>query len=202
MIGVIYKITNILNGKAYIGQTINFKDRKKNHLQAKDKYSIHKAIQKYGKDNFLWEILEECQKEDLNDREIFWIKYYDTYYNGYNETKGGDNADALVKWINEHKEEHLIQAKKNLIKANEYLKTHREEHLKQLALARQKGINARKKKVRCIEKQLVFNSLSDAEKWSLSQDNDNHRKAAHQHISKVCSGQRRTCGGYHWEYVE
>lgn len=202
MLGVIYKITNNIDGKAYIGQTINLKERKRNHRNAKDDYSIHKAIRKYGFENFSWEILEECPKERLNEREIYWIAYYNTYNDGYNETKGGDNADSLVNWIKQHKEEHIIQAKKNLEIANQYNKSHREEHLEQLAKVRPIGVNKTKRKVCCIEKNLIFDSLADAERWSMSDANDNNKKAAHQHISKVCSGKRKTCGGYHWKYID
>ena len=56
------------------------------------------------------------------------------------------------------------------------------------------------KKVMCIELHLIFESLSAAEEWSKSLDNPNGKTAAHQHISKVCRGLRKTCGGYHWKY--
>ena len=57
------------------------------------------------------------------------------------------------------------------------------------------------KKVKCIELNLIFDSLSAAEEWSKSSNNPNGKIAAHQHISKVCKGQRKTCGGYHWKYI-
>ena len=202
MLGVIYKITNLLSGKSYIGQTVNFEQRKKDHLKAKDNYSIHKALRKYGKENFSWELLEENVPQNLlNEREIYWIKYYNTYFNGYNETKGGDDGTALVKWIKNNKTQHKEQALKNLEKAQQSNKINKERHLAQLAEARQKSVEKVRRKVKCVEKNLIFESLSDAERWSMSKENDNHKKASHQHISKVCSGQRKTCGGYHWIYV-
>lgn len=98
MRGFIYKITNIINNKSYIGQTIqNVKERFYQHCATKCSkevlnMTIHKAIMKYGKDNFIIEVIEETDKENLNDREIYWIKYFNTYYNGYNSTEGGQSG--------------------------------------------------------------------------------------------------------------
>ena len=86
-------------------------------------------------------------------------------------------------------------------KANEYNSQHREEHLKRLAEVRQKGVDKTKRKVRCIELDLVFDSLADAERWSVSEDNPKGIRTSHQNISKVCRGKHKTCGGYHWEYI-
>ena len=95
--GVIYKITNLINGKSYIGQTNNFQRRMREHQNTKDNYAIHLAIQKYGKDAFSYEIIEHCNDDILDEREIYWINFYKTHITeeGYNMTFGGDNADAL-----------------------------------------------------------------------------------------------------------
>jgi len=95
MIGI-YKITNKINGQAYIGQSVNIEHRLKDHFKRAFQDSIEKekalyrAIRKYGKEAFSTEILEECLKEELNEKEIFYIEKFDTYKNGYNETPGGD----------------------------------------------------------------------------------------------------------------
>ena len=52
-------------------------------------YLLSRAFRKYGIENFSFEILEECSKEDLDDREIYYISKYDSYFNGYNQTTGG-----------------------------------------------------------------------------------------------------------------
>lgn len=88
MIGI-YKITNLINNQSYIGQSINIEQRIKQHFRNKDKTAIDNAIQKYGKENFQWEIVEECSLKELNEREQYWILYYDTYRHGYNQTWGG-----------------------------------------------------------------------------------------------------------------
>lgn len=46
-------------------------------------------MNKYGISNFTFEIIEECDKQSLNEREIYWIEYYDSFHNGYNMTIGG-----------------------------------------------------------------------------------------------------------------
>lgn len=86
----IYKITNKINGHSYIGQSIDIYQRWHSHKYADCKPSvIHSAIIKYGLENFNFEILEKCPRESLNEREIYWIKFYNTYENGYNLTIGG-----------------------------------------------------------------------------------------------------------------
>ena len=61
---------------------------------------IHKAIHKYGIENFEFSIVEECDKSLLDDRECYWIRFYDSYNNGYNATIGGNqNRDHLNKKV-------------------------------------------------------------------------------------------------------
>ena len=103
MRGFIYKITNTINGKSYIGQTIqNVKERFYQHCATKcskavSNMAIHRAIKKYGKSNFTVEVIEEIDSANLNDRERYWIKYYNSYNNGYNSTKGGQDGCKSFK---------------------------------------------------------------------------------------------------------
>lgn len=87
MIGI-YKITNQLDGKVYIGQSIDVEERWKQHRRAwrdnSRKALLYEAIRKDGLGNFLFEIIEECPKERLNEREKFWIKKYNSLEDGYN----------------------------------------------------------------------------------------------------------------------
>ena len=87
MIGI-YKITNKLNNKAYIGQSKHIEQRWKEHQQLSRKSLIHKAIEKYGINNFTFEILEECSRELLNEKERFYIELYQADQFGYNGNKG------------------------------------------------------------------------------------------------------------------
>lgn len=96
MIGI-YKITNRINGKSYIGQSINIEKRFKQHCTG-DKQLIDKVISKYGKENFTFEILEECSIEKLDEREIKWISFYDSFKHGYNLTTGGQFNKNAIQW--------------------------------------------------------------------------------------------------------
>jgi hypothetical protein len=105
---VIYKITNLINGKIYIGQTKSVGIRFKCYWGSGK--LIRLAIKKYGKENFKKEIIEECNtKEELNIREIFWIKELNTKApNGYNILKGGScRHDENAYWSGKtHTEEY------------------------------------------------------------------------------------------------
>lgn len=88
----IYKITNQVNGKIYIGQSTNIKRRwreeKHNAFsESSNEYDCYrsKAFRKYGLENFTFEVIEECVTEKLNERERYWADYYDSYTpKGYN----------------------------------------------------------------------------------------------------------------------
>jgi group I intron endonuclease len=97
MLGRIYLITNLVDGKKYVGQTVqNGKRRFNTHKRAAFKYQsrlpIHRAIRKYGIDNFKYEILEECDSiHSLNEAESKWISELKTFGSeGYNCTTGGE----------------------------------------------------------------------------------------------------------------
>ena len=102
MIGI-YKWTNKINNKNYIGQSINIEQRKRSHIASSyypksNTYNtvFHQAIRKYGVDNFTFEILCICQKEELNDLEKFYIEKYNSVVpNGYNMTSGGENPWSI-----------------------------------------------------------------------------------------------------------
>lgn len=119
MKGKIYKITNKLNGKIYVGQTIkSLEERFQKYCcgtSAKDKYhfnmAIKKAIRKYGKDNFTIELIEEVETDKLNEREVYWISFYDSYNKGYNCTLGGQNGATKKCSLSWTEENEVIEAK-------------------------------------------------------------------------------------------
>lgn len=105
----IYLIKNIINNKIYIGQAKNAKERFQGHCKPsaahRDNSLIDKAIQKYGKENFQIEILES-QIENYNERERYWIQYYNSLTpNGYNILLGGDEPPIMKGY--EHPEAKL-----------------------------------------------------------------------------------------------
>ena len=120
MIGI-YCITNLVNGKKYIGQSLNiekrWKDHKSNYLNCKNS-SLYAAIRKYGINNFKFEILEECDAKELNSKEIYWISFYQTYppelNKGYNLTPGGE-GQAVLKKLNNNALNNIVEDLKNNI---------------------------------------------------------------------------------------
>lgn len=109
----IYKITNIINNKVYIGQTIydTCAHRWKYYRNIigkpyAPKIAIVHALNKYGYENFKFECIESDLKiSQLDEREQYWIKYYDSYKKGYNETIGGHGKQR----INDEEAEEMIQ---------------------------------------------------------------------------------------------
>ena len=103
----IYKITNKINNKCYIGKSINIEERWKYHIRnikssrEFDK-PLYRAFRKNGISNFSFEIIEELEKyEDIaNEREKYWIKYFDCYGadKGYNATIGGDGGQTCSNY--------------------------------------------------------------------------------------------------------
>lgn len=103
----IYMYQNVINGQRYIGQAIDLARRKKDHktrafneFQGNNEYNsvIHQAFRKYGYDNFEYSILEECEISLLNERERYWIAYYNSYKAGYNCDEGGNTARHFCKF--------------------------------------------------------------------------------------------------------
>lgn len=98
MIGI-YKITNKITKKSYIGQSRNIKLRWSQHrwnIYRKDTL-LYQAMREYGINNFSFEIIEECKIEELNDKEKYYIKKYNTVGNGYNMTVI-DNYYQKINW--------------------------------------------------------------------------------------------------------
>mgnify|MGYP003673620823 FL=1 len=91
MIGI-YKITSP-SKKVYIGQSRNIKKRWNDYSvhkkKQKDQTAIFYSLKKYGKENHVFEVIEECSLEELNEREIYYIEKYDSVNNGLNISRGG-----------------------------------------------------------------------------------------------------------------
>lgn len=107
--GVIYCYTNRATGRKYIGQTIHPEQRKLNHyhkaINEESHYYFHRSIRKHGWETFEYEVLEEdVKKEDLNDRETYYIKKYDTLWpNGYNQCLANSLDEVAIEKMRETK---------------------------------------------------------------------------------------------------
>ena len=93
--GGIYKITNIDTQRAYIGRSTDIKKRLTEHVKGAFNIStiadqeIHRVMGREGIDKFSFEVLEKVEKDKLNEREKYWIDFYQTQSYGYNQNKGG-----------------------------------------------------------------------------------------------------------------
>ena len=122
LIMFIYKITNTINNKIYIGQVYNktIQDRFMRHISAASPNSpsyLGRAIYKYGKENFIVEEIDKASSlEELNKKEIFWIKFFNSIGKniGYNLTLGGDGVNTYLCKT----EEELKLIKEKISKAN------------------------------------------------------------------------------------
>lgn len=115
----IYMITNLINGNSYIGQAVNIKKRfyshhicdYKNENNSQYNCQLYQAFRKYGLENFSVIILEKCLVSELDNKEIEYIRRYDTFKNGYNMTEGGQYWSPNI-----HSEETERKRKETLAK--------------------------------------------------------------------------------------
>lgn len=180
---IIYKATNKINGKCYIGQTRHsLEHRKSIHLQrAKQGIDTHfyQAIRKYGAENFEWEILcSTNDKQRLNELETFYITKYDSIRSGYNMVDGGDNNVMDIESV-KTKHDLIMQSEtvrnKISVSMKEYRKTHpfTDSHRKKLSEKAKGNHNFGSGDTRsvgcyCIDEFGVehhFHSYLDAGKW-------------------------------------
>jgi len=98
MYGIIYKAENKVNGKCYIGQTTRtLEERKNSHLfkykNSDDCPKFYNAIKRHGDSNFIWVVIDKAKdKKELDQKEIFYIKKYNSVKSGYNLQLGGSNG--------------------------------------------------------------------------------------------------------------
>lgn len=173
----VYKITNLINGKVYIGITSQgTQARYHKHLsdaRLGSTFPIHNALRKYGEDNFKIETIETLPQssnyEELKEREKYWIQYYDSYNRevGYNLTLGGDGS------VGYHQSE----------EAKEKIKKHSSRKHTILQYS--------------IDGELLneFISLREAERFI-------GIKNGHTNISACARGKIKQAYGYVWEYKE
>lgn len=200
----IYKITNTLNGKIYIGQTsTTIEQRWKQHIRDSKRYldrPLYRAFNKYGIDAFKIEIIEKCSSDKVNERECFWIAYYNSYYYGYNATLGGDGrlkynyeeiGNKYLELKNQKETAKFFNCSEDVVAIA----------LNTLNISRFPITNEKlKKRVLMINKQTnepikIFSSVREASK-ALTGSSDGNG-----HIGQVCRGKRKTAYGYKWKWI-
>ena len=212
----IYKITNLINNKIYIGKTLQtiekrFKEHCKDYLKREEeKRPLYSAMKKYGINNFKIEQVEECDENLIDERERYWIEYYDSFKNGYNATLGGDgkayvNRQLVINTYNETQ---------NCAKTAELCKIHittvykiLEENNIQRKSSQQIAKETLSKAIFMLnlqnEKLLSFESMTEAAQYL--KDNNKAKgdiKGIRSHIRDVCKGKRQTAYGYKWKWLD
>ncbi len=200
----IYKITNKINNKVYIGKTNNsIQQRFKEHIRDSKKHSnrpLYRAFNKYGIDNFTISMVEECNPEVAAEREIYWINYYKSFHNGYNATLGGDGT----VWLDYDLIYETYLQTKNVTETaaicgccKDSVRFVLEEKGISCETLLENNRKARSKAVLMLDKEnnplRTFNSLSEAALFI--------GKGTSSHIQAACSGKRKTAYGYKWKYL-
>lgn len=215
----IYCIENTLNHKRYIGQSVDIYNRwytHKSKLNTNKHHSKHlqKAWNKYGEDFFDFYIIELCDEDFLNEKEIYWINYYNTYYDGYNETFGGEgyarqtrkiyqysfNGDFIKEWDSVYELEKELGYKESTIRNacnnNEHCSAYgyqwSYEKLDNIGeyntVTQKKHVYQYDKKGNFIK---VYTSILSVEEDGFSYGN----------VGNCCKGIRQSCNGYVWSYT-
>ena len=224
----IYKISNKINGKVYIGQTIyDVNKRFREHIN-KSKYEtdivrpLYLAMRKYGYDNFFVEELEIVEtKDDANEREKYWIKYYNSFgENGYNATEGGDDGSYNAKSV-------LQISKKDYRVIQKFSSTHdagrtfgKKNSIIQRVCSGERnsaygyhwiyedeynfGVNLKerfsKKKSPRKGLQIEIKSGNILKKYKSTYDAGKILGIDYKKIYRVCTGERKSYKGYYWRF--
>lgn len=202
----VYKVTNLIDQKIYVGATSrNLQERWKEHCRH-NKTPFNQAIQKYGKENFLVEVIEKANSiEEMNELEMFYIKKFNSILpNGYNACEGGGKTKGYNH--TEESKAKMKEAKDGMYLGKEnpfFNKHHSEEQIakwkrdrKGRKLTEEWKLNVAKanyKKVVNLETKEVFESMRAAGEAY-------HR--APTNIVRACKHPQRTAAGYHWGYYE
>lgn len=207
---IIYKIENKENGMIYIGQTVRtLRERTLEHARNKETY-IDRTMNKYGIEHFDISVIDTAETMDeLNEKEIYWIKHYNSMKpNGYNLCYGGNNTkgfhhseESKAKMSKIQKERGNQVGEKNHFYGKHHSKEQKEKWSKERKgvkmteefkhKARYNKVNS--KRVINIETGEIFVTIAEAARiYNIKSE----------HISRVCRGQRKTTGGYHWKYAD
>lgn len=209
----IYKIINDINNKIYIGKTeFSIEKRFKEHCadafrNRNEKRPLYAAMRKYGTEHFKIELVEETNNPE--EREIYWIGYFNGYTQGYNATKGGEGKrlydhEAIAIRLSEHPYPCDIAEEfgcsRDLVydlgkKYNIPIKSKSTEQLKDLL---SKSVSAYTKQGEFVQN---FKSTVEAAAWCFEQKKCSAlNSGVRAHISEVANGKRKSAYSYLWKY--
>lgn len=206
---IIYVFTNKINGKQYVGQTVRpFEERFGEHKRKKS--LLNSAFNKYGEENFTYKVVDTAETiEELNRKEVAWIQKLGSVEPfGYNLCYGGGNTmgynhkpESRLKMSMTKKNKGSAKGEKNHF----YGKKHTEETRRKMREAwatKRVMTEEMKQKIReAHPTKPVINLTTGVIFESIKQAAEHHGITA-THITRVCRGRRKSCGGYKWAYVE
>jgi len=216
----IYKITNISNDKIYIGKSLLIKYRWKKHLWfLKKGIHVNKHLQsafvKHGENSFIFDIIEYCNIEEVNDREKYWVSLLDSCnpLKGYNKTKGGDGLVATKEIKNKISKslkgrKHSEERKVNQSKSHIGIKASNEQKIN-MSLAQKKHYQENPNRISKLRESLGLPIMQYSLEGIFICEFISAREAERQtnidisSITKCCRGKGyKTAGGYIWKYKE
>ena len=212
----IYKITNKINQKVYVGKTeFSIQKRFKEHCEdafrdRNEKRPLYAAMRKYGIENFNIELLEECNQQNSIYREIYWIKHYNSYYSGYNATLGGDGKilydhQAILQRLKECPYPVLLAKEFNC--STDLIRAIAKHNNITILNKGQENFIKKSKQVYQYTKELelinIFSSTADAARWCYEQGLCKKlHSGVRTHISEVANNKRKTAYNYIWKYEQ
>ena len=211
----IYKITNLKNNKCYIGKTLkSIEKRWEEHChdylrRNEEKRPLYSAMKKYGTKNFKVEEIEQCNENIVNEREKYWIEYYDSFKKGYNATLGGDgkayiDRELVIKTYNEVQNVRKTADLLNIDAGN--LSKILKENNVTVKSSQQIMIDNFGKSIAMLDLDgnvlKTFVSLTEAAKYIKQQTGSTaQEKGMIIHISQVAQGKRKTAYKYKWKFI-
>lgn len=192
----IYRFQNLITLESYVGQSIQLQERYNHHKRewVSGTTKFYKAIQQFGWENFSYEILEYCSAEELNEKERYWIDYFDSYKNGYNHNVGGSNKNS----IDRKKVYELWDQGKTIKEIIEILQISQTSAYTILNAYEPFICRETPQPLTIYQYDLQGNFIQS---WTSQKEIQRVLQIDASAIGKVLSGQRKTAGGYIWTNV-
>ena len=201
----IYKITNSINNKVYIGQSVRpIEQRFHRHIQDAEsgRLDTHlaRAIRKYGKENFIIEEVEKIEDpKELTEREKYWINYYNSYDEGYNASLGGDghqkyDYEKIVDFYLSHENSLLDTCKHFGIYDQVVYTALASKNINYKNLPKKSRGKQKRKKILCVELNKIFNSMKEIDEFL--------GKSAHPNVRRCLNGVTKKAYNYTWKEID
>lgn len=203
---IIYKVTNNINGKIYIGQTTgSLSARWKAHCHVSSRcVALYNAIKKYGVENFTVEQIDSAMaKWELDLKEQFWIQHYNSIVpNGYNLKTGGNTPTYSDESKKRMSTNHADVRGKNNPRYGVHLSKETRKKISDSHLGKRLSAKHKEKcRLNSHTRKLVKN-LDTGDVYLSCRLAEQQCGFSHGAVSVVCRGKGKTAGGYHWCYVE